>query len=437
MEPVTPPAPNGALPAHPDLAIRRRSLRAALAGNLLEWFDWTLYATFSTYLAANFFHEGDPTAALLSTLAVFAVGFVARPVGGWVFGRFGDRIGRRTTLVLTMSMMAGASLLIAVVPGHAVIGTWASVLLVVARLVQGLAHGGESGVSYTYVAELAPAARRGLWSSSIYVSVTLGVMAATLLSIGLTAVFPAEAMMAYGWRFGFAIGGLLGFAALWLRRRAQETPAFEAATADSTPPPPPVSRPALVRIALRIIGFSAAANATYYTWVTFAPSYAITEKGMDPNGAFVASLLAQLLMVVLLPLFGSLSDRIGRRKLMVAFGVGAVLLPLPITWLLGSGALTLFLSQGLGLAVWAMMGAIWPVVVAEQLPTRQRALGVGFVTSLSAALFGGTAPYLNTWLTSLGRPEIFHVYLMVLGAVTLLTTFFIRETRGVRMEEVR
>lgn len=435
MEPVTSASAEEAVPSRTDLAARRRSLRAALAGNLLEWFDWTLYATFSTYLAANFFQKGNPTAALLSTLAVFAVGFVARPVGGWVFGRFGDRIGRRTTLVLTMTMMAGASLLIAAVPGHATIGIWASVLLVVARLVQGLAHGGESGVSYTYVAELAPASRRGLWSSSIYVSVTLGVMTATLLSILLTAVFPAAAMADYGWRIGFAVGGLLGFAALWLRRRAQETPAFEAAAAASTPPAPRMSRTAMVRIALRIIGFSAAANATYYTWVTFAPSYAIAEKGMNANGAFVASLLAQLLMVVLLPVFGGLSDRIGRRSLMAAFGVGAVLLPFPVMWILGAAPLTLFLSQGLGLAAWAMMGAIWPVVVAEQLPTRQRALGVGFVTSLSAAVFGGTAPYLNTWLTSLGKPEVFQIYLMVLGAVTLVTTFFIRETRGVRLEE--
>ena len=415
---------------------RRRSLRAALVGNALEWFDWTLYATFSTYLAANYFEGDDPTAGLLATLAVFAAGFIARPVGGYLFGHFGDRIGRRTTLILTMSMMAGASLLIAIVPSYGAIGIWASILLVTARLLQGLAHGGESGVAYTYVAELAPPDRRGLWSSSIYVSVTLGVMSATLLSAILTGVLPAAAMNDYGWRIGFVVGALLGLAALWLRRQAEESPVFEAVEERTDDDETLLSRGALVRAVIRIIGFSAACNATYYTWLTFAPSYAIAEKGMDQNGAFVAGVLAQLLMIALLPCYGWLSDRIGRRTLMVGFSIGVVIVPLPVLWMLDVEPWTLFLSQGLGLIVWAMMGSIWPILVTEQFPTRQRAVAVGLASSLTAALFGGTAPYLNTWLTSLGHPEYFQTYLMVLGVVALVTTMFVRETRGLDMREV-
>ncbi|MGF6093890.1 coniferyl-alcohol dehydrogenase [Pseudomonas sp. 18175] len=199
---------------------RLKSLRAAGIGNALEWFDWTLYATFSVYLASNLFDKTDARSAMLATLAVFAGGFVARPIGGWLFGRLSDRLGRRTIMVLTMLMLAISSLGIALIPDYQSIGLYASAALLFFRLMQGLAHGGETGVSYTYVAEIAPSKHRGLWSSSVYVGVTLGVMAATAVAATLTWLLGAQAMGDYGWRIGFALGGVLGIYALFLRRGA-------------------------------------------------------------------------------------------------------------------------------------------------------------------------------------------------------------------------
>ncbi|WP_052763967.1 MFS transporter [Microvirga massiliensis] len=413
-----------------------RSLRAAAVGNLLEWFDWTLYGTFAVYLAANFFDKTNSTSALLSVLAVFAVGFIARPIGGIVFGRFGDRIGRKNTLILTMLTMALASLMIALIPSYESIGIWASVLLLTARLLQGLAHGGESGVSYAYVAEISPPQHRGLWASSVFVSVTLGVMAATMLGIILTSAFSTEEMMSYGWRIGFAIGGLLGIFALYMRRAAHESPVYSnkaASKADARP----LTGQEKLQILLKVVFFSSSSNVAYYTWVTFAPSMAISAHGMDANGAFTASLCAQIITLLLLPLFGHLADRFGRKPMVFLYGIGIMLAPFPVSAILTSEPWSLFVSQGIGLAIWALIASIYPALIAEQIPTQQRALGVGFLSSLSVAIFGGTAPYLNTWLSSIGLSWVFSVYIMFLGLLAVIAAMMIRETKGVPLNEIR
>lgn len=412
-----------------------RSLRAAAVGNLLEWFDWTLYGTFAVYLASNFFDKSNATSALLSVLAVFAVGFVARPIGGIVFGRFGDRIGRKNTLILTMSTMALASLMIALIPSYESIGIWASVLLLIARLLQGLAHGGESGVSYAYVAEISPPQHRGLWASSVFVSVTLGVMAATMLGIILTSAFSKEDMISYGWRIGFATGGLLGFFALYMRRAAHESPVYNSKSATKAEVKP-LTRQEKVQILLKVVFFSSSSNVAYYTWVTFAPSMAISTHGMDANGAFIASLCAQLITLLLLPFFGHLADKFGRKPMVFLYGIGIMLAPFPVNAILGSEPWTLFVSQGIGLAVWALIASIYPALIAEQIPTKQRALGVGFLSSLSVAIFGGTAPYLNTWLGSIGLSWVFSVYIMFLGLLAVIAAMMIRETKGIPLNEI-
>jgi MFS transporter, MHS family, alpha-ketoglutarate permease len=421
----------------PELRSRLRSLRAAVMGNVLEWFDWTLYATFAVYLAANFFEAGDPTSALLATLAVFAVGFVARPIGGIIFGKLGDRIGRKTTLVATMITMATASLIIAIIPSYETIGVWASVLLLAARLLQGLAHGGESGVSYTYVAELAPPKHRGLWSSSVFISVTIGVMGATFVGILLTALFTETDMMAFGWRIGFVVGALLGIYALYLRRAADESPVFEEAGEKSeAAAPSKLSARQVWSIVAKVVLLSAASNAAYYTWVTFAPSFAISGHGMDPNGAFTASILAQVVVLFLLPFFGHLADRFGRKPMVLIYGILVMVVVFPINMILSDQPWTLFLSQGLGLAVWAIIASIYPAIVAEQVPTKQRAFGVGFLSSLSVAIFGGTAPYLNTWLTSIGASWVFSLWVGLLGLLAVIASFIIKETKSVPLNDI-
>lgn len=417
----------------------KRSLLAAGVGNALEWFDWTLYATFSVYLAANFFDKSDPTSAMLSTLAVFAVGFIARPIGGFVFGRLGDRVGRKVALIITMSTLALTSLAVAVLPTFEQIGVWASALLVVVRLTQGLAHGGEVGVSYTYVAEIAPNDKRGLWSSSVYVAVTVGVMAATASAAILTALLSADSMGSWGWRIGFAIGGVLGIFALYLRRAAVESETFTDVVDQAESevvPAPKITLREVAPIALRIIMFSAGISVGFYVWVTFAPSNAITNHGMNPTSAFVASLASQAVILVLLPLFGALSDRIGRKPMVFAHGAAIVILAFPIAAILGSAAWTLFVAQLLGLIIWALVGAVYPALVSEQAPTRIRASTVGFVTSLSVAIFGGTGPYLMTWLNSTGHGWIFTLYLVAIGFLGIAAAFVIRETKGINLSEL-
>lgn len=420
-----------------DRRARARSLRAALFGNLLEWFDWTLYATFTVYIAANFFEATDPTSALLSTLAVFAVGFIARPIGGLVFGRLGDRIGRKRTMILTMSLMAGASLAIALLPTYASVGALASMLLVVARLLQGLAHGGESGISYTYVAEIAPDARRGLWSSTVIISVTVGTTLATLTALLLTSLFPPSQMEAFGWRIGFAIGALLGIYAFYLRRAAKESPVFDHEhDAAEGAPRPRLSARAIVRLVATLIFMQSGANIAYYTWVTFAPAFAVSQHGMDPTGAYVASSLALVGVLFVMPFYGWLSDKIGRRPMLFTYGLAMAIVVFPIQWVVTSQPWTLFVGQTIGLLVWAMASTIFAATAAEQLPTRFRSFGIGFISSLSVALFGGTAPYLNAWLSSVGFSWVFSVWLAFLGLLAVAASFMIREGAGKSLQEL-
>ncbi|ARP79284.1 MFS transporter [Bordetella genomosp. 6] len=421
-----------------DLRRRLTSLRAAAVGNALEWFDWTLYGTFSAYLAMNLFDPADPTSALLATLGVFAGGFLARPVGGWLFGRIGDRYGRKFTLVLTMCLLALTSLAIALLPTYEQAGVYASILLFVCRLTQGLAHGGESGVAYTYVAEIAPPARRGLWSSSVFISVTLGVMAATALAALLTSMLGKEAMEAWGWRVGFGVGALLGVYALYMRRSASESEVFEehARQAGGRPAGPAMTRGQALRIARNIVMIAAASNATYYTWVTFAPATAIATRGMDPSGAYTASLIAQLVCLLWLPVCGWLADRYGRKPIVMAFGLGVALAVFPVAHIVTSQPWTLFVAQLIGLLVWALLAAIFPAFIAEQVPTQARAMGVGFISSLSVAIFGGTAPYINAWLGAHDLGWVYTAYVAALGVMAFIGAFLIRETAGMDLNDI-
>ncbi|THJ30665.1 MFS transporter [Lampropedia aestuarii] len=412
---------------------RGKSLRAAAIGNALEWFDWTLYGIFSVYLARNLFDKADPRSALLSTLAVFAVGFIARPVGGFVFGKLGDRYGRKAVLVTTMILLAICSAGIGLIPSYSSIGIGASILLVILRLLQGLAHGGETGVSYTYVAEIAPKEKRGLWSSTVFISVTLGVMAATATAATLTSMLGKEAMDDYGWRIGFYIGGILGIYALFLRRSAQESQVFEHKKAA---PAKPLTKREILIIARNIIMLSAASNVTYYTWVTFAPSTAIA-KGMDASGAYWASLAAQVLCLIWLPVCGWMADKFGRKPIVFAWGLAVIVLSYPISAMVTQEPMTLFFAQVLGLGAWALIASIYPAIVSEQVPTQARAQGVGFVSSLSVAIFGGTAPYINTYLAGSGYEFLYIGYLMCLGLMAIIASIIIKETARIDLADIR
>lgn len=423
-----------------SFAAKRRSLVAAGVGNALEWFDWNLYGIFSVYLAANAFSSEDPTSGLLATLAVFAVGFVARPVGGLIFGRLSDRLGRKTILVVTMCLLAGSSVALAVMPTYGQVGVVASVFLLVARLIQGLAHGGEAGVAYTYAAELAPPERRGLWGSVPFISSTIGLMTATASAAILSALLSNADMESYGWRIGFAFGGVLGLFALWLRRSAVESDVFIETAEETTPDERTVSRrigaKQAVLIGVRIIMVSVGVNMSFYAWISFAPTNAISQHGMDQTAAFTVSLVAQGLIIILLPFMGLLSDKIGRKPMVLAQGILMIVLAFPIAGIVSDAPWTLFVAILLGNIVWACVGSIYSAIVAEQAPTAVRATVVGFVVSLSVAVFGGTAPYLNTWLNSIHKGWLFNAWIMLLGVMVITGSFVIRETKGIDLRDL-
>lgn len=419
--------------------IQLRSLRAAVAGNVLEWFDWTLYAVFTSYIASHFFDSRDHASALLPTLAVFAVGFLARPLGAFVFGKVADARGRKFVLIVTISMMSLSSLLIAVAPSYQQIGGGATAILLIARLGQGFAHGGESGVSYTYVAEIAPAARRGMWSSSVFMAATVGAMLATLVGALLIRVLGQEAVADYGWRFAFAIAAVLGLFVLILRRTAVETPQFieTSETLESAAEEAFWTRSRRFKAGLLVTLLSAGHNAAYYIWAIFTPTFAITGRGMKPSDAFIASLLAQAVALVALFAWGRLSDKVGRRPMIFAFGILGIASFYPLSLLISDQPWTLFAAQALGMTIWALGASSYPTLTAELFPTRIRASSVAIATAVTVAMFGGTAPYLLTWWTRSGVAWLFWVWIAVLGVLAIVGGLIVRETKGEELGSIQ
>lgn len=409
----------------------RRALLAIGFGHALEWYDWGIYAIFVPFFAGQFFNSADPASAVLSSLAVFAVGFVARPVGGLVVGRLADRVGRRPMLALTVGSMAAASLLIGLAPTYERIGVGASLLLVLARVVQGLATGGELPSAQTYLAETAPAHRRGLWSSVIYIASVGGNTVGVLLGLVLTLTLDRADMAAFGWRIPFLLGGVLGIVALWIRNSLHESETFtrEARTA---PAERPRVWPEIVRHrrqVAQVVGLSVGFTVVYYVWVIGAPAYAISTLKLEPSSALLAGALASLLLIAVQPVWGALSDRIGRRPVLLVscFGTAVLLYPMqavitgPVSLGIAMAAVMVFLGAGV---------AILPAAYAEMFPTRIRAVGLAVPYSLAVALFGGTAPYLQVWLGgTLGRPA-FTGYALMLVLVSAATVLSLREGRG-------
>lgn len=400
-------------------------------GNAVEWYDWAIYATFTPFIASQLFSKSDPASAVLSTLAIFAVGFVARPFGGFLFGWIGDRIGRKASMTLAVGLASVGSLMIGIAPTFAAVGTWASFMLLVARLIQGLAHGGELPSSQTYLSEMAPKEHRGFWATLIYTSGTVGILFGTLLGAVLNMTLSTEVMNAWGWRIPFLIGAAMGLYALIMRSRLHETDVFEgeAATEKRAPIWPQIVRHR--KQALQVIGLTVGLTVIYYIWGVVAPSYATTALKIDRGEALWAGVIGNIVFIAALPFWGKLSDRIGRKKVLWSGAIGAGIMHFPMTALLKDSAWQLAVSMSVMLIFIAASAAIVPAVYAELFPTSIRTVGVGVPYSICVALFGGTAPYLQQWLgTTVQMPQLFNVYAVLLLAVSAACVFTIPETKG-------
>jgi MHS family alpha-ketoglutarate permease-like MFS transporter len=409
----------------------RKTIIGTGIGNAVEWYDWAIYATFTPFIASQLFSKSDPASAVLSTLAIFAVGFVARPFGGFLFGWIGDRIGRKASMTLAVGLASVGSLMIGIAPTFAAVGAWASLTLLVARLVQGLAHGGELPSSQTYLSEMAPKEHRGYWATLIYTSGTVGILFGTLLGAVLNMTLSTEVMNAWGWRVPFLIGAAMGLYALIMRSRLHETDVFEGeAAAEKRAPiwPQIVSHR---KQALQVIGLTVGLTVIYYIWGVVAPSYATTALKIDRGEALWAGVIGNIVFIAALPFWGKLADRIGRKKVLWAGAIGAGIMHFPMTALLKDSAWQLAVSMSVMLIFIAASAAIVPAVYAELFPTSIRTVGVGVPYSICVAVFGGTAPYLQQWLgTTVQMPQLFNVYAVLLLAISAVFVFTIPETKG-------
>ena len=418
-------------------ARRLRSIFSGSVGNLVEWYDWYVYAAFSLYFAQVFFPAGDRTTQLLNTAAIFAVGFLMRPLGGWLLGRYADRHGRRAALLLSVLMMCAGSLIITFTPGYASIGVAAPVLLVLARLLQGLSVGGEYGTSATYLSEMATREHRGFWSSFQYVTLILGhLLALGVLILLQQVLLTDEQLREWGWRIPFAIGALAAVTAVWLRRNMVETETFarSEAVADATGQQRQGTLRALLqhpRAVLTVIGLTMGGTLAFYTYTTYMHKFLVNSAGLDGRTASMLNASTLLLYMLMQPLVGALSDRIGRRPILIAFGVLGTALTYPILSHLQD-------VQTAGEAFWLILAAlaivsgytaINAVVKAELFPVEVRALGVGLPYALTVAVFGGTAEYVALWFKQAGMESGFYWYVTACIACSLLVYLWMPDTR--------
>ncbi|MFZ2236045.1 MAG: MFS transporter [Dokdonella sp.] len=400
-------------------------------GNLVEWYDWYVYSAFALYFAPAFFPDGDLTAQLLNSAAIFAVGFLMRPVGGWLMGRYADRHGRKSGLTFSVLLMCAGSLLIAITPGYATIGIAAPVMLLVARLLQGLSVGGEYGASATYLSEMATRRHRGFWSSFQYVTLVLGQLSALLVLIVLQQLLTTEQLHDWGWRIPFAIGAALAVVAMLLRRRLVETAAFQNLARD------PTQRTGLrellrhPREVATVIGLTAGGTLAFYTYTTYMQKYLVNTAGFSKADATVVNAITLLFFMLLQPIIGAISDRVGRRPVLIAFGVLGALATVPLLTAL-SGVTTIVGAIALiSIALLIVSGytAINAVVKAELFPARIRTLGVALPYALTVSIFGGSAEYLALWFKSIGHESWFYWYVSAMIAVSLIVYATMRDSR--------
>ena len=422
-------APDAAKAAHRH---RIRNIIGGSAGNLVEWYDWYVYAAFTLYFAPVFFPAGDRTSELLSAAAVFAVGFVMRPIGAWIMGIYSDRNGRKAGLTLSVTLMCLGSLLIAVTPTYASIGALAPAILVVARMMQGLSVGGEYGASATYLSEMAGRKRRGFYSSFQYVTLISGQLIALAVLLVLQATMPEAELEAWGWRIPFAIGAVLAVVVFYIRRRLAETESFRNAQGTDKPRSSGLN---LFRDhpkeAFLVMALTAGGTLAFYAYTTYMQKFLVNTSGFGRETASQVMTLALFLFMCLQPVAGALSDRVGRKPVMVTFGILGMVLTVPIFTALEQvrDPLTGFLLVLAALVIVTGYTSINAVVKAELFPAHIRALGVALPYAIANTMFGGTAEYVALWLKDVGMERAFYWYVAGMIGVSLIVYLRMRDTK--------
>ncbi|KGX79593.1 MFS transporter, metabolite:H+ symporter family protein [Burkholderia pseudomallei MSHR435] len=399
----------------------------ASSGNLVEWFDFYIYSFCALYFAPAFFPSGNTTTQLLNTAGVFAAGFLMRPIGGWLFGRIADKHGRRAAMMISVLMMCGGSLVIAVLPTYAQIGALAPLLLLVARLFQGLSVGGEYGTSATYMSEVALQGRRGFFASFQYVTLIGGQLCALLVLVILQQTLSSDALKAWGWRIPFVVGAAAALISLYLRKSLDETSTSESRKAKDA---------GTIRgvwqhkgAFLTVVGFTAGGSLIFYTFTTYMQKYLVNTAGMHAKTASNVMTAALFVYMLMQPVFGALSDKIGRRMSMILFGTGAVIGTVPLMHALGgvTSPLAAFGLIVVALAIVSFYTSISGLIKAEMFPPEVRAMGVGLSYAVANAIFGGSAEYVALWFKSVGSESSFYWYVTVLCAISLLVSWRMRD----------
>lgn len=403
---------------------RRRRIFAivgASSGNLVEWFDFYIYAFCAIYFAHAFFPSDDPTIQLLNTAGVFAAGFLMRPIGGWLFGRIADRYGRKVSMMISVLLMCGGSLSIAMMPTYDTIGTWAPILLLLARLLQGLSVGGEYGTTATYMSEVALKGKRGFYASFQYVTLIGGQLLAVLVLVIMQQLMTEQALRAWGWRIPFVIGALTAVIAFYLRRSLKET-----AKSDQLHDKQSGTLSYLFKhhsgAFFTVLGYTAGGSLIFYTFTTYMQKYLVNSAGMDAKTASGIMTCALLTFMLMQPFFGALSDRIGRRTCMMLFGLLGAVFTWPILTLLGNvhNPVIAYLLIVVAMAIVSLYTSISGLVKAEMFPAEVRALGVGLAYAVANAIFGGSAEYAALGLKSLGVETLFYWYVSAMMVVAFL-----------------
>ncbi|HTR85829.1 MAG TPA: MFS transporter [Reyranella sp.] len=400
----------------PASAQSRKAVSAAVIGNVLEWYDFGVYGYVAAIIGKNFFPGSDDTTELLKAFLTFGLGFLARPVGGIVIGRMGDTHGRKAALMLTIFLMAAGTVLIGILPTYSSIGYAAPVLLLLARLMQGFSTGGEWGGSTSYIVEWAPHGKRGLYGSFQQMSVVGGLLLGSSFAALLNTIMTPEQMADWGWRVPFLVGGLLGPVGLYMRRTIDETPAYNKVVSVKTAP----TGPSGVALAAKAFGFTVAWTVCFYVLLTYMPSWTGKYMKLTPAAALWSNSIGLIALIIAIPIMGQLSDRIGRKPLLVAVCVAFIIVPWPLFTFLASGnvpyAVLVLVQVGVALLI-SIYSGVGPAAIAEIFPTRSRSTWMTTGYALAVAIFGGSAPYLSVYMIEKLNSPIAPVWYLIAAAI--------------------